>query len=346
MIDLVILCPLKVEYDVVRAYLQTKSAHRLPQTGLSYELGTLYMGEKTWSIALFETGKYTDNLKLKTFQILQAINPPYIFLVGIAGGIKDVAIGDVVIGTIAYGYEYGKATQNGIESRPKAMPYSSILIDEARQLEREIDHLPYKIVFGPINSGNKVVTSSKTETYQIIKEKFGDTVGIEMESIGFAQAATAFTKTLFLNIRGISDLINHKNDNNQVEAVTHAADFVFQLIKRLQKPKNKKIKTFQIYYLTKPFTSFGWRKLNSGALQISNTLFAINIKGQAIKISQIEELEHIKMPGDLAKNWIKLVLLDGQIFYISLKTMLPGWNNIFGGSQKLLAELQPFTANT
>ena len=140
----------------------------------------------------------------------------YIFLAGIAAGIKDVAIGDVVVGTKAYGYELGKETKEGFLSRPQAIEFSPNLINVAKQLLRGNDKQPYIVKFGPIAGGNKVINDEKG-VLAIIKKHYNDTIALEMESIGFAAAATK-TETFFLNIRGISDLALNKKDDFQAIA--------------------------------------------------------------------------------------------------------------------------------
>ncbi|MFT4760616.1 MAG: nucleoside phosphorylase [Paraglaciecola sp.] len=199
MIDIVILCPIAVEYTAVRKCLTNWSAQKIIQYDLPFELGQIEAGQKKWTIALFETGKYIDNVHVKTSQILHALHPSYLFLIGVAGGVKDVKIGDLVVGTFAYGYEKGKVSEKGFEARPRVIPFSQELIDEAKQLSREISPTDYRIVFGPINSGDKVLASINAEQLSIIKKQYGDTIASEMEAIGFAEAAAKIKQLQMLS---------------------------------------------------------------------------------------------------------------------------------------------------
>jgi len=58
------------------------------------------------------------NAAIETGQALAYFQPNYAFLVGVAGGLKDADIGDLVIGDDAFGYERGKATATGLSARP------------------------------------------------------------------------------------------------------------------------------------------------------------------------------------------------------------------------------------
>lgn len=351
MIDIVILCPIAVEYNAVRKHLNNLSAQKLSQFGLSYEFGQFQSGKKKWNIALFETGSHIANLNIKTSQVLHSLHPSYLFLIGVSGGIKDVAIGDLVIGTKAYGYEHGKVSQKGFEGRPNVIPFSQDLIDEAKQLNREEPESSYNIIFGAINSGDKVVANSNSEQYQIIKKHYGDTIAIEMESIGFADAASKVDKVKFINIRGVSDLIDNKSqsdkEGNQPTAALRAADFTFRLIKRLRKQKNSKtIQKQNVYYTSSPFSVFSWRTFKTTELYISDFLLSFEIDQKPITVSKIYKLEHTSMKGDFGKNWVKIELPDEREFYFSKKSLFHGLGNIIGGSGDLFKQLNRFVINT
>lgn len=63
-----------------------------------------------------------------TIMDIVILTPIQIVLAGVAGGVKDVAIGDIVIGTKFYGYEFGKETPGGFVTRPEGGYYSKELI--------------------------------------------------------------------------------------------------------------------------------------------------------------------------------------------------------------------------
>ena len=345
MIDIAILCPLSVEYNSVREYLTTPIFKEERQFGLSYEAGKIFAEGHGWQVALFETEGKVGNLQARTTQIIHSLKPKFIFLVGIAAGIKDVQIGDIVIGTKAYGYESGKETDNGFLARPDVIYSSRKLIEIAKQIVREKPPQNYKVEFGAIAGGNRVINTTKN-SLQIIKQSYNDTKAIEMESIGFAFAAQE-AQIPFLNIRSICDLAIHKNDNFQKLAAERAAKFTIQLIQRLPKIEvSIPVQKLNVYCVQEPFGSLEWRKLKPIELCISKNGLQFQLNGQDINVGKIKKCEPVKMNGDFSKNWVYVQLLNDQVFYFSEKKIFPGIGSIFGGSKKLLKKLAPLTLNT
>lgn len=241
--DVAILTPLELEYAAVRPHL--KGIRERAVKGFAYEVGAF--GD--CSVAICKCGSKNAVAAAATERIIQHFNPAVILLVGIAGGVKDVRIGDVAIGTRAYGYESGKVTPAGTVSRPDAIPFSRELIRKAESVSRQGAWLQRldsgavpRVVFGPIASGDKVIASTASPEFLFLKTHYNDTTALEMESIGFAQAAFNYPHIQALNIRGISDLLDGKNagddQNHQPMAAAHAAAFAFELISRLEFPEN------------------------------------------------------------------------------------------------------------
>ena len=345
MIDIVILCPLSIEYNAVRKYLTKPTFKEETRFGLSYEEGIIYTEESSWSIAIFETGGKVGNLQTRTTQILYSLKPKYILLVGIAAGIKDVGLGDVIVGTKAYGYESGKETREGFLARPDVIYSSRKLIELAKQIVREQPPKNYKVEFGAIAGGNRVINTAEG-SLKIIKKSYNDTKALEMESIGFAFAAQE-AQVQFLNIRSICDLAIHKNDDFQDLAAKRAAEFAIQLIKRLPKTEcSLTVQKIMVYYLNQPFANFSWRTLKPIELKLSKNRLQFHAGGLAVDVTKIKACDHIKMNGDFSKNWIRVELLDNQIYYFSEKSFFAGLGNIFGGNKGLFKKLKPFAINT
>ena len=271
--DIAILTPIAVEYRAVKGYL--KDAREEQKEGQYYTVGTFRGQHHDYSVFLRETGSRNNEVALAAERAIRHYQPAVIILTGIAGGVKDAGIGDVVVGTQAYGYEAGKSTDDGFSSRPNVLPYSQELIELARSVERAgrwhqrlSSGASPRVFFGPIASGDQVVASTRAEVYRVIKAHYNDTLALEMESIGFAQAVAAYPHISALNIRGISDLLDGKNaahdQASQPRAAAHAAAFVFELLYQLNL-SNLKIQNMDAKTLAKEVvaTLFPLLKLDS-----------------------------------------------------------------------------------
>jgi nucleoside phosphorylase len=172
-------------------------------------------------------------------------NPKIIFLVGVAGGVKDVMIGSIVVGTKTYGYESGKETEDGFKARPEVYTFTKTLQDIALSVSRKGAWLRRigkgtnnaECVFGAIASGDKVIATQKTTFFKFLKDTYNDTLAIDMEAVGFAEVFTRHPAIKYLCIRGISDLLDNKSNSDglgsQELASVNVAAFTFELISQL-----------------------------------------------------------------------------------------------------------------
>ena len=96
----------------------------------------------------------------------------------------------------------------------------------------------------PIAAGEKVVSSTRTETYKQLKMNASDALAVEMEGAGFLQAVRVHSSQGII-IRGISDLLEYKeeadNSGSQPIAANNAAAFAFQMVTELIKSKDYSI---------------------------------------------------------------------------------------------------------
>lgn len=243
----VILTALRVEYQSVRAFLSNCREEEHPVSNTIYERGQFAANGRTWEVGIVEIGAGNVDAGIETNRAIEYFKPQVVFFVGIAGGIKDAAIGDVVAATKIYGYESGKAEAKEFKTRVGVAESSYGLVQRARAEARKPDWLQRlsdrpdptpNVWVEPIAAGEKVVASTKSPTYKLLEGNFSDAIAVEMEGYGFSRAVYAGTSASSMVIRGISDLIDGKNDANkygpepdrQKKASEHASAFAFQIL--------------------------------------------------------------------------------------------------------------------
>ena len=242
----IILTALPVEYAAVRAHLSNlaEEVHK----GTVYERGAFLEGEFTWQVGIVEVGAGNPSAAFEAERAIAYFDPSVAFFVGVAGGVKDVAIGDVVVADKVYGYESGKA-QLRFKTRPDVGQSTYAMVQrsraEARRLDwtlRIIDPKPASIpraFIGAIAAGEKVIASTRSGVYKFLKESYNDTLAVEMEGRGFLESTHANQHVRALIVRGISDLINNKSELDdairQDIAARHASAFAFEVLAKLNR---------------------------------------------------------------------------------------------------------------
>ncbi|WP_292379284.1 5'-methylthioadenosine/S-adenosylhomocysteine nucleosidase [Methanosarcina sp. UBA289] len=242
----VILTALPVEYLAVRDHLTDIEEKTHPQ-GTIYECGIFSTNGQLWNVAIGEIGEGNEQAALEVERAVSYFDPSIIIFVGVAGGVKDdVKLGDVVVASKVYCYESGKAGNN-FKTRPQVSSPNYKVINRAKAEARKYDWLQYldgiipdpqpTVFVKPIAAGGKVLSSSLSEAYKLIKSGYGDTLAVEMDGYGFLKAAYANPQVDALVIRGISDLIDNKDSADkagfQKIASRHASAFAFQILAKL-----------------------------------------------------------------------------------------------------------------
>jgi nucleoside phosphorylase/tetratricopeptide (TPR) repeat protein len=242
----VILTALPVEYEAVAAHL-TNRCERTHPHGTVYEVGEFLSEKIPWEVLIAEIGAGNQAAALEAERAIAFFNPSVAFFVGVAGGLKDVQLGDVVAATDIYGYESGKANST-LVPRLKIGSSTYPMVQRARAIARKSDW-PQKIdpsptgrkpqaFVGPIAAGEKVVASKRSSIYKFLKQNCGDALAVEMEGRGFLEATHANTSVNSLVIRGISDLVSGKTRSDaagyQEVAAEHAAAFAFEMLANLR----------------------------------------------------------------------------------------------------------------
>ncbi|WP_293127027.1 SEFIR domain-containing protein [Microcoleus sp. bin38.metabat.b11b12b14.051] len=245
----VIVTALPIEYMAVRTHIDDLREEMHPQ-GTIYERGKFAANGKSWEVGIVEVGAGNAGAAVEAERAIAYFNPSVIFFVGIAGGIKDVALGDVVAATKVYGYESGKEpgkAKQKFQPRPDVGLSTYNLIHRARAESRKSDWLQRlaplpgstpRVFVAPIAAGEKVIASTQSRVFQFIQLNYGDAVAVEMEGRGLLQAAHANHQVWALVIRGISDLIDGKKEadagGSQEIAARNASAFAFEVLAKLQ----------------------------------------------------------------------------------------------------------------
>jgi nucleoside phosphorylase len=242
----VILTALDVEFQAVRTHLTDLQDDRSPQ-GTAYERGKFVANGHEWEVGIVEVGAGNAGAAVETAEAIKHFQPDILFFVGIAGGIKDVDIGDVVVATDVYNYESGKVESGGqFSTRPVAEKSNPQLVEEARSIKRKgewlqrLSNIPDpqpRVYVKPIASGEKVHATIESKDFKLLRERYNDAIAVEMEGFGFLKAASKYPEIKAIVIRGISDLIKDKNDDaiepepvRQEKASHHASAFAFEIL--------------------------------------------------------------------------------------------------------------------
>lgn len=245
----VVLTAIPVEFNAVCAHLRDcqEEPH---ENGNIYQRGRLEADDGTWDVLVVQTGASNQQAAWQTERALHHFQPSVALFVGVAGGLKDVAVGDVVAATKVYGYESGKASTS-FESRPEVGRSSHALERRAnaeantgRWRARIIGNVPRRppcAIVGPIASGEKIVADTRSALHEMLRKQFSDALAVEMEGLGFLNAAHAHPNLQALVVRGISDCIDGKAEadasGSQEQAARHASAFAFEVLARFAASK-------------------------------------------------------------------------------------------------------------
>jgi len=242
----VILTALPVEYDAVRSYLSDLQEETKEPEGKIYQRGKFVANGQIWEVGIAEVGAGNTGAAVEVVMAISYFHPDILLFVGIAGGIKDVKIGDVVAATKVYGYESGKAGEQFLP-RPELGKSTYKLVERARAEKGKKEWLqrlsntpvspPPRVFVAPIAAGEKVIASKQSDIFRFLRTNYNDAIAVEMEGFGFLSAAFAHPNIQAIVIRGISDLIEGKNDDSQEpeevrqdKAAHHASAFAFEIL--------------------------------------------------------------------------------------------------------------------
>src|SRR3712207_539126 len=105
-VDVLVVTALKLEREAARAHLAEVEVEQ--RSGLACDVGLFHTGERALRVAVLQTGAGNVTAAIATTQAEEHFRPDLLIMVGIAGGLKDVALGDVVASEKVYWVEGGK----------------------------------------------------------------------------------------------------------------------------------------------------------------------------------------------------------------------------------------------
>ncbi len=247
---ILVLTALSVERDAVIAYLTNVRLEKHPEVGTDYHRGFFASPLGNVDVVVGRTDQTNINAALETERALQHYKPTHAFYVGVAGGLKDVKVGDIVIGSDVIGYERGKAEEGIFKPRPQfgASSYDLERLANSFSISGSWETISTSLVetqfapkitvlSGTIASGEKVDASYKSELHKHIKVNASHALAIEMEGLGFLTVCMTRPLVKSLLLRGISDLVDDKGEmdgqGSQPYASKNVAAFLFGLISEL-----------------------------------------------------------------------------------------------------------------
>ena len=245
--DVVVITTNPIEFEAVRNHLiGLHKAAILNGTPLSF--GAFHYGKSTLDVIVAQVGGRNASAAVEVECFINNFEPKVVLFIGIASGIRDVEIGDVVAVTKVYDFESGMTKSITCQ---RALIKSTHLMEQHARSEaakrdwskrlkiREQEQNP-KIYFGPIASGPRLLASSDSTIKREIGEYLNDTYGvlaIEME--GFAERfgslrITYSSKIDVLIVHGISNLLYGKfrgdEDLERKTAAENASAFAFEIL--------------------------------------------------------------------------------------------------------------------
>ncbi|MFI6303936.1 tetratricopeptide repeat protein [Amycolatopsis thailandensis] len=322
----VVICTaLDVEYQAVRDHLHGSLKEKEGPGGTLYEIGTFPTDRGSWTVALAQSGAGNTQAGIEIERAITVFRPRCVLFVGVAGGRKDVALGDVVIADYIYDYDTGKDTATGRLPRIKTHAPANRLLRRAQKLarDREWQHrilprqpetMPEAIV-KPIAAGSTVVADLNSATAHYLDRHCGDAAAVEMEGFGFLHGAYANDAVEALVVRGISDLLSGKTETAdqhwQPTASQHAAAFAFELLANVTPPPAPHTPPRQLHAAPARFVG-----RESELTELTAQLDARTEDGGAVMISSLAGT------GGIGKTWLALHWAhqninrfpDGQLF--------------------------------
>lgn len=219
-VHVLIVTALQLERVAVRADLRDLEV--VEAGGIYADIGVFDAAPRPTRVAVIETGAGNVAAAVLTARAEDELRPERIFMVGVAGGLKDVAVGDVVASSKVYWLEGAKHEQT-VKPRPEVAPISNSLVQLARAVaadgtwiarrrggDAEWEQRPPQSLVAPLVAGEKVLADRGSDSVALIRAAYSDAVAVDMEDFGTLRGGEATERAKTIAVRGISDLVEGK----------------------------------------------------------------------------------------------------------------------------------------
>ncbi|NYI95241.1 5'-methylthioadenosine/S-adenosylhomocysteine nucleosidase family protein [Streptomonospora nanhaiensis] len=217
----VVITAVDCEYRAVAAHLGGPFEERTV-SGTLYRLGTFRGRERARRVALAQIGPGNTGAALHVERARTAFAPELIVFAGVAGGLKDVRLGDVVAADAVYDYESAKeGAGEDVWPRARTAVPSHAVVQRAMDVVFRQEWTDYIIdpepgvapraFVKPIAAGGKLLAHADSPTARRVRAFAGDAVAVEMEGYGVLHGASLADHADVLVVRGISDLLTGKD---------------------------------------------------------------------------------------------------------------------------------------
>jgi len=245
-VDVLAVTALQLERHAVRGHLTDLRVDG--ESGLFADRGAFTLAGRQLAVAVIEVGAGNVDAAVLTSRAEEHFRPAVIAMVGVAGGLKDVSVGDVVVSSKVYWLEGGKQRKD-FEPRPDFAAVSTSLVLAARSIAadgRWLDRIlepggawppagraPHALV-APVVAGEKVLADHRPAVAKLARGLYGDALVVDMEDFGTLRGGRSTERARVIAIRGTSDLMEGKAEadaaGSQPLAAANAAAFLFELL--------------------------------------------------------------------------------------------------------------------
>ena len=202
--DILIVTALAVERESVRQHL--RDVHVMRSGTTTGDLGIFESDGTAATVAVIETGAGNVHASTATSAALRDLGPETVVVIGIAGGVKDVGIGDVVASRKVYWVEPGRIEAEQTEGggravarlRPEVGPVSNRLVQTARGVvangtwrgrgpagdAKRLNGEQARALVSPLAIVEKVIADGQSTLAIAIRQSFSDAVALAMEDFG------------------------------------------------------------------------------------------------------------------------------------------------------------------